>query len=223
MVQARANFFERLKSVLDVRLVLNIDQVWRSGHAGANYCLRKNRNHIGAKSKKTKKPSASQVHQNVQQARKSITVMTASWGDMTPGPIALHIPQGMVREADVRSFNEQYRGRAYALYSEGSSHFMTSQTFNELLTNLYNDAFKLQRKHSLSGSTKGMFPADSWTGFHAVSQGEDLVREAFSRQHNVATMDRKPGCMKALSCPFCFLPELFLLWLLLFAGNVFCL
>ena len=133
------------------------------------------------------------------EARKSITIMTSSWGDMTPGPIALHLPQGLVAESSVREFNCTYRGRALALYSEGNSHFMTGQTFNELLAELYPDAFRMQRaRHKLDGSVRGMILADAWLGYHATSSGEDLARQAFTQQHNVEMPQRQPGVLKEI-------------------------
>ena len=198
VVQARATFFDKLNSGIDRRLVLNIDQVWRAGHAGTKYCLRKGRDSVGKKGKKKGRPT-NKVHQHVAQARKSITIVTASWGDMTPGPIALHIPQGLVRESAVREFNASHRGRAYALYSETKSHFMTSQTFSELLENLYGDAYKLQRaKHKLDGTSRGMFLTDAWSGFHATSSGEDLARQAFTAQFGVEMPYRNPGRLRFL-------------------------
>lgn len=198
MVQARRNFFERLDSGVDIRLVLNIDQVWRAGHAGTKYVLRKERTQAGKKSKK--KPihkNVTQVHQNVQLARKSVTVVTSSWGDMTPGPLAIHIPQGMIKMSAIRDFNAKHVGKAFALFSESTSHFMTAQTFNELLAGLYGHAFSMQRqKYKLDGNCRGMFLADAWTGFHATSSGEDLQRSAFTRQQNVEMPIKMPGLLE---------------------------
>ena len=204
MVQARKNFFEKIESGVDMRLVLNIDQVWRAGYAGTKYVLRKHRKKLGKRqSKKTaERNQLMDVHQNVQLARKSITVVTSSWGDMTPGPLAIHIPQGLVKPSIVRDFNAKHRGVAFAAFSESSSHFMTSQTFNELLVGIYGDAFSKQRKkYQLDGTIRGMFLADAWTGFHATSGGEDLQRKSFTMQYNVEMPIKMPGGWSANGQP----------------------
>lgn len=66
-----------------------------------------------------------------------------SWGDSTPGPLGLNVPEGLVSAKDIQQFNDQHIGIAYAVLAPSKSHFMNSACWTKLLRR--RGRFKKQR------------------------------------------------------------------------------
>lgn len=125
-------------------------------------------------------------YDHVSKARQSLTIMTSSWADCTPGPLGIHVPAGLIDEAEIRAFNQAHVGEALAISSDTRSHFMTGATWSQLLYSLYSPAFdKQRRKYSLDVKAKGKFLADGWSGFRSSESGETIERGVWSDLNNV--------------------------------------
>lgn len=108
---------------------------------------------MGSMGKSDPKALGVSLHDHISRSRASITVMTSSWGDCTPGPLGMCVPSGLMPESELKKFNEAHRGVAYAIMSSGRSHFMTGSTWTEMLYQLYTPALDKQRqKYSLTMS-----------------------------------------------------------------------
>ena len=142
---------------------------------------------IGQQGKSDKRSLGVSLNDHISNARRSITVMTSSWADSTPGPLGLNIPEGMLSAREVRQFNEKHAGKAFAVISSSKSHFMTGSSFTELLYGLYSPAFDRQRtKYGLNSSVAGKFLADAWTGFRSSSDGEPVERGVWESLNKVS-------------------------------------
>eukprot|EP00438_Fugacium_kawagutii_P029399 Skav223380 [mRNA] locus=scaffold2634:201140:209818:- [translate_table: standard] len=141
---------------------------------------------IGEIGKSSKESLGVSLHDHIAQSRRSITVMTSSWGDCSPGPLGLCIPEGMVSADDIRKFNDAHRGEAWAVASQSKSHFMTGTLWTQMLYELYTPAYDRQRsKYQLTLGTKGKFLADAWTGFRSADAGESVERSAWEELNQV--------------------------------------
>ena len=148
-------------------------------------CLQE-RAKMGSMGKSDPKALGVSLHDHISRSRASITVMTSSWGDCTPGPLGMCVPSGLMPESELKKFNEAHRGVAYAIMSSGRSHFMTGSTWTEMLYQLYTPALDKQRqKYSLTNECRGRFLADAWTGFRSAQDGEAVERTAWERLNNM--------------------------------------
>ena len=135
-------------------------------------------------------------------ARKSITAITSTWSDGSPGPLGLCLPTGVMSQDDIAAFNQQFYSRALLICSESRSHFMTSDTYLILLKELVSTAFEQQRvKHNIPADSPGLLLCDGWSGFHSFKTGHDLIRENWSKMHNVVLADRQCGGWSANGQP----------------------
>lgn len=142
---------------------------------------------MGQPGKSSQESLGVSLHDNIAQSRRSITVMTSSWGDCSPGPLGLCIPEGMVSAEDIRKFNDQHRGEAWAVASQSKSHFMTGTLWTQMLYELYSPAYDRQRaKYQLTLESKGKFLADAWTGFRSADAGEGVERSAWEDLNQVS-------------------------------------
>ena len=140
----------------------------------------------GKTGKSNQKALGVSVKDHISRARVSMTVMTSSFGDCRPGPLGLNLPAGSMDEAEVRKFNSDHAGEAFAILSDSRSHFMTSACFTKMLYSLYGPAFDAQRKrYGLDGKSRGKFLADAWTGFRSNEGGEALERNVWSQLNGV--------------------------------------
>eukprot|EP00434_Breviolum_minutum_P031218 symbB.v1.2.027609.t1/scaffold2843.1/size69054/7 len=179
MQAARADFERDLSAGIDRRLYLNVDQ---------------ERAKMGSMGKSDPKALGVSLHDHISRSRASITVMTSSWGDCTPGPLGMCVPSGLMPESELKKFNEAHRGVAYAIMSSGRSHFMTGSTWTEMLYQLYTPALDKQRqKYTLTSECRGRFLADAWTGFRSAQDGEAVERTAWERLNNMQMPASRPG------------------------------
>ena len=56
------------------------------------------------------------------------------------------VPDGQLSEDTMRRYNEDYRGILYVTTGGSSSRFLTADTANEMLSELYGPAFEAQRQ-----------------------------------------------------------------------------
>lgn len=141
---------------------------------------------MGRMGKSDKKALGVSLHDHISRSRASITVMTSSWGDCTPGPLGLCVPSGLMPASELKKFNDAHIGVAHAIVSGSRSHFMTGSTWTELLYKLYTPALDRQRqKYNLTNASKGRFLADAWTGFRSSQDGESVERTAWERLNNM--------------------------------------
>lgn len=195
----RLRFKKRIESEINDKLVLSTDQLWRKFLRYPGKVILKERGDVGQRTRARVKKSISKRHDHVRKARFACTLQTSSWSDGTAGPLAFCLSPGKIKKADVDAFNILNRGRALAFESNTKSHFMTSQTWQLLLDNLYEEAYAIQRaKHGLTMADKGLLHADGWTGYHSFSAGEDIARNAWSERVNVAQPDKQKGVCKSM-------------------------
>ncbi|CAK9039841.1 unnamed protein product, partial [Durusdinium trenchii] len=117
-------------------------------------------------------------------------------------PLGLNLPAGSMDEAEVRKFNSDHAGEAFAILSDSRSHFMTSACFTKMLYSLYGPAFDAQRKrYGLDGKSRGKFLADAWTGFRSNEGGEALERNVWSQLNGVELPSTRPGGWSAHGQP----------------------
>lgn len=134
--------------------------------------------------------------------RVSITAVTSSWSNGTAGPLALIMPAGMMKQSLIDEWNVRHRGHSWICTTGRGTHFMNSSTFVAMLQGLLSDAFDVQRrKLRLAHSVRGLLLTDGWTGYHAVNNGSDLSREAWSQSCNVTLPDVNPGGWSAACQP----------------------
>lgn len=135
-------------------------------------------------------------------ARLSITAVTSSWSDGSAGPLGLCVPQGMVKQDVMDSFNAAHRGHAFMFSSLHKGHFMNGATFITLMKGMLSDAFALQRqRYQLASSVKGLILCDAWTGFHCHRSGLDCSREAWAEANSVVLPDKQVGGWSANGQP----------------------
>ncbi|CAK9029025.1 unnamed protein product [Durusdinium trenchii] len=122
--------------------------------------------------------------------------------EVLEGPLGLNLPAGSMDEAEVRKFNSDHAGEAFAILSDSRSHFMTSACFTKMLYSLYGPAFDAQRKrYGLDGKSRGKFLADAWTGFRSNEGGEALERNVWSQLNGVELPSTRPGGWSAHGQP----------------------
>lgn len=80
----------------------------------------------------------------------SAEVLTSSWSDGTPGPIAFCCPDGALSVSEIQEFNASHVASAMVVPSGTNSHFMTSDTLLQVWEQLYSPALAKQRSRSLS-------------------------------------------------------------------------
>ncbi len=157
------------------------------------------RENIGKPGKSKSKKIGTSLHDHISRGRASITGMTSSWGDCSPGPLGINIPSGLMSETEVKRFNERHIGVAHAIISPTKSHFMVGQSWTRLLYELYTPAYDCQRrKYGLDINTRGKFLADAWTGFRSTTDGEGVERAAWSKLNGVEMPHL--DCMQILFC-----------------------
>lgn len=141
----------------------------------------------GKMKKSDPKEIGTSLNDHVSKARLSLTIMTSSWADCSPGPLGIHVPAGVMDEKDLQDFNQAHVGDAVAISSDTRTHFMSETTWNQLLYSLYSPAFdKQRRKYNLDATNKGKFLADAWSGFiRGCDSGENIERNVWSRMNNV--------------------------------------
>ena len=135
-------------------------------------------------------------------ARKSVTVMTTTWSDGSPGPLGVSVPEGMLSSDTISDLNKTFMCRAFVLSSEQKSHFMTAETWLSMLKGMMTNAFAQQRKKlRLNHDAPGLLLCDGWTGFHSWRTGLDAARAAWSKANNVVQADTQPGGWSACGQP----------------------
>lgn len=88
-------------------------------------------------------------------------VLTTSWSDGTPGPIAFCVAEGHISGQDIVDYNLKNYGRSMVVTSGGSSHFMTGETMMIMMEQLISPALKLQRERCLSAVYVQHIPVNS--------------------------------------------------------------
>lgn len=73
-------------------------------------------------------------------------VLTTSWSDGTPGPIAYCLPEGKLSGAEMAEYNCAHRGKSWVMSSGTSSHFMSGECFAVMLEQLISPALEIQRQ-----------------------------------------------------------------------------
>ena len=184
---------------LDQRLLLNVDQLWRSAYRPKKKTLWKPRKKIGTPASpkvsarkrqvqrfsdnlnmvdntervgnrrcqtQKKKPSANNSTKRrrrtwddakqedirldpVKKYRSSLTVCTSMWGNGEAGPLGINVSEGIVSPCLRKKFNEEWKGRAYIMYSGTRSHYMNSETTLELWEELFTPVSNLNVTQSL--------------------------------------------------------------------------
>ena len=64
----------------------------------------------------------------VRNARRAMTCCTSVGGDGSAGPLAIHVPEGMLEASFIRSVNKARLGMVYVMTSGSEAHFMNSDT-----------------------------------------------------------------------------------------------
>lgn len=121
----------------------------------------------------------------VPESRKSITLVTSTWSSGHAGPLGICVPDNFLRQEQIDSFNEEWKGEALIFKSQSSRHFMCAETFIVLLHQLLTPAVALQRhKLGVDHTARALLLADAWSGFHAQKDGMETARMAWSEQCN---------------------------------------
>ncbi|CAK9114704.1 Uncharacterized protein (Fragment), partial [Durusdinium trenchii] len=179
-------------------LVLNFDQVWRCAFQFNGRLFYKPREAVGERCSIKKAPHHvdKKLHY-IKGCRKSLTVLTSSWSDGTPGPIAFCCPDGALSVSEIQEFNASHVASAMVVPSGTNSHFMTSDTLLQVWEQLYSPALAKQRsRYGLKLDDPGAeaaFLADAWSGTHSSSKGEDARRRAFCKLHRIREPRKQPG------------------------------
>ena len=84
-------------------------------------------------------------------------VLTSSFSDGAPGPVAFCLPEGKISPQEALAFNRANHGRAYVLTSGTDSHFMTGEVLAVLLDQLISPALEKQRLKILECSIQYFF------------------------------------------------------------------
>lgn len=63
-------------------------------------------------------------------------VLTTSWSDGAPGPLAFCVPEGRMTAAEMNAWNLSHEGTSYVLSSGSNTHFMTGESWCVLLEQL---------------------------------------------------------------------------------------
>lgn len=136
-------------------------------------------------------------------SRVSLTAVTSSWSDGSPGPLGLCYAAGTIPKDQADEFNRRHKGQCLLFCSERKTHFMCAETWLILLQQLYTYAFALQRqKHGLNVQDHaGLLLVDAWTGYHSKSTGLDASREAWSASCNCRLPDGQVGGWSANAQP----------------------
>lgn len=75
-------------------------------------------------------------------------VLTSTWSDGQPGPLAYCVPEGRLTHEKISSYNQAHKGTSMIVTSGTKSHFMSAETLNIIMEQLYSPAFARQRaKH----------------------------------------------------------------------------
>ncbi|CAK9082833.1 unnamed protein product [Durusdinium trenchii] len=131
---------------------------------------------------------------SVRGSRRSVTVLTTSWSDGTPGPIAFCVAEGHISGQDIVDYNLKNYGRSMVVTSGGSSHFMTGETMMIMMEQLISPALKLQReRHGLSDQDRAALLCDAWTGSFSKHGGLDFRRSTWFTSHNCEPPRLQPG------------------------------
>ena len=76
-------------------------------------------------------------------------VLTSSWSDGRPGPVAFCVAEGKLRPADIQKWNAEHVGSSLIISSQTPTHFMNAESLIVVLEQLYSPAFEAQRKRYL--------------------------------------------------------------------------
>jgi len=63
-------------------------------------------------------------------------VLTTSWSDGTPRPLAFCVPEGRMTAAEMNAWNLSHEGTSYVLSSGSNTHFMPGESWCVLLEQL---------------------------------------------------------------------------------------
>ena len=64
----------------------------------------------------------------VRNARRAMTCCTSVWGDGRAGPLAIHVPEGMLKASFIRDLNKARLGTVYVVTSGSETTLMNSDT-----------------------------------------------------------------------------------------------
>ncbi|CAK9086713.1 unnamed protein product [Durusdinium trenchii] len=177
-------------------LLLNFDQVWRNNWNMAKFKLAfKDRVNIGRKGNKAQiGPREDKKLHHIRGSRQSMTVLTSSWSDGRPGPVAFCVAEGKLRPADIQKWNAEHVGSSLIISSQTPTHFMNAESLIVVLEQLYSPAFEAQRKrYNLSAHDRGALLADAWTGTFSQAAGMNLRRHTWYERHNIEPPVVQPG------------------------------
>ena len=194
-IRSRERFAHRCaQNNVPLGLVLNFDHVWKSAYRPKKRALRKQRHLLGqpvqprrtaAQRRATMTASATHTVRSsrrrggrgtectrvdaIRNWRKSMTVITSTWGNGTRGPLAFCCPDGMISREFRESFNAANQGTFYIMCSGTPSHFTNSETNFELFEKLYTPAYKLQRAIlGLTHADTGLIICDACPSVHST-------------------------------------------------------
>ena len=72
----------------------------------------------------------------IKDQRKSITIVTSTWANGSPGPLAICAAEGMISEKIRTSLNNKYKGQLLIMSSGSDVHFMNGETNMEMRDSL---------------------------------------------------------------------------------------
>ena len=178
---------------VDKRMGLNFDQLWQQGY-------RPKKLHLGVKD-----PEYDGVDIRLDSIlgwRTSLTFVSSTWSDGSPGPVAFNVKHGILLEKDIKKINRSQLGLVYIMVSNTESHFMNADTTLELFRELYGPAFHARRRFlELDDTAPGLLLADAFTGNHASLKGEQERRALLKEEFNIIPPITLPGGWSAKGQP----------------------
>ena len=138
----------------------------------------------------------------VDNARAACTLVTSTWADGSKGPLVHVFPEGAITQKVRDKYNNRYAGRHYIMCSGGPSHFMTANSTIIMYNEAFKPAVRVQRaKYGLAHSARAGLTADAFSGNLAFRKGEDLRRQQFAKEANMALPLPPPGGWSAAGQP----------------------
>ena len=157
------------------KMKLNFDQVWQQTYRPkkkASVAVVKGHGRV-----RKHQPQKDVRLDTILGFRKSLTMVTSTWSEDEPGPIAFCITSKLMKTSDISAFNAKHLGKAYIIEAPGDTHFMDASTTIELWRELYALAAQRRRKDlGLPPDSPVYLLADAFSGNHATSMGEDIRR-----------------------------------------------
>ena len=170
MQQSRARTAQMIAEGVHRFLILNYDQLWRNSWCMSKHKIAwKDRQAVGTRARKC--PAGARQDKKihaVRGSRRSMTatwpsqkehglkhvqyciwfllqVLTTSWSDGTPGPIAFCVPEGKMPSAEIQKWNREHVGRSLIITSQTPTHFMNGEILVVIMEQLFSPALEAQR------------------------------------------------------------------------------